>query len=185
MTPDLVVHVQNREVALQPDHLGVAPQNFDADRVERAKPRHSLDNLPDHLADAQLHLARRFVGEGDRENIPRLRPAEIQNVRYARCKDTGFSRSRAGQNQHGPVQGLHRLALFWIEIGQIGRTSVLLSRARQCRPAAGAGSSRGSSGAFGFGHVDPGDFFSPKMALVRGQFRGARARPCRALFPPL
>src|SRR2546429_1505181 len=34
----------------------------------------SLDDLPDHGADAQLHLARRLVGEGDRQNFRGPRP---------------------------------------------------------------------------------------------------------------
>jgi hypothetical protein len=82
--------------------------------MERAKPRHSLDNLADHLADAQLHLARRLVGESHRQDFRRPRPAEIENVGYARCKDTGFSGSGARQNQHRPVQGLDRFPLFRI-----------------------------------------------------------------------
>jgi len=82
--------------------------------VESAQPRHALDNLPDHLADAQLHLARRFICKSHRQNFPRMRAAEIEDVRDARCKHTGFPGSGAGQHQHGTVQGLHRLALFWI-----------------------------------------------------------------------
>ena len=69
--PDLVVDVEDGEVGLQPDQLGVAAQDFHADRVEGAEPRHALDHAADDVADARLHLARRLVGEGDGENLAR------------------------------------------------------------------------------------------------------------------
>ena len=69
--PDLVVDVEDGEIALQADQLGVAAQDLHADRVEGAEPRHALDDLPDHLADALLHLARGLVGEGDGEDLAR------------------------------------------------------------------------------------------------------------------
>ena len=62
---DLVVGVEDGEVGLEPDQLGMAAQDLDADRVERAEPRHALDGAADQVADALLHLARRLVGEGD------------------------------------------------------------------------------------------------------------------------
>ena len=73
---DLVVGVEDGEVGLQADQLGVAAQDLHADRVEGAEPGHALDHLADHLADALLHLARRLVGEGDGEDFARPRAAE-------------------------------------------------------------------------------------------------------------
>ena len=119
--PDLVVDVEDGEVVLQTHQLGVTAQNLHANRVEGAEPGHALDDLPDHLADAVLHLARRLVGEGHGEDIARPRPAEVQNVRDAGGQDPGFAGAGAGQHQHGAVQGLHRLALLRVEIGEIGR----------------------------------------------------------------
>ena len=50
--PDLVVDVENGEIGLQADQLGMAAQDLHADGMERAEPRHALDDLPDHGADA-------------------------------------------------------------------------------------------------------------------------------------
>ncbi len=118
---DLVVDVQNREIRLQADHFGVAAQDFHANRMERAHPRHALDHLADHLADAVLHLARRLVGEGDGQDLARMRAAEIEDVGDARGQNAGFSGSRAGQHQDRPVQGLHCFPLLGIEVAEIGR----------------------------------------------------------------
>ena len=83
--PDLVVDVENGEVALEAHQLGMPAQDFHADRVEGADPRHALDDLPDHEADAVLHLARGLVGEGDREDFRRPRPAQIEDMGDTRC----------------------------------------------------------------------------------------------------
>ncbi len=103
--------------ALQADHFGVAAQDFHANRMEGAHPRHALDHLADHLPDAQFHLARRLVGEGDGEDFLRPRFAEIEDVRDACRQYPGFPGSRARQHQHRPVQRLDRLALLGVEIG--------------------------------------------------------------------
>ncbi len=52
-----------------------------------------------------------------------MRAAEIEDVRDARCQDTGFPGSGARQNQYGPVQALHRLALLRVEVGEVSRAS--------------------------------------------------------------
>ena len=119
-------HVENREVRFQTHQFGVAAQDLHPDRVEGAKPRHSLDNLPHHLADAQLHLARGLVGEGHRQDLRRMRPAEPQDMRDPRCSRHGFSRFRARQDQHRAVQRLDREALLRIQRGHvIGRRPAL------------------------------------------------------------
>src|SRR6516164_2596752 len=43
--PVLITGIEDSEVGLEPDYLGVAAQNFCADGMEGAKPRHSLDGL--------------------------------------------------------------------------------------------------------------------------------------------
>ena len=121
--PDLVVDIENREVGFQPDQLGVPAQDFHADRMERAEPRHALDHAADDLADAMLHLARRLVGEGDGENLARPGAAEAENVRDAHGEDAGLAGSGAGQHQHRTVQRLDREPLLRIEAGQIGRAA--------------------------------------------------------------
>ncbi len=106
---------------LRPDQLGVAAQNLRADRVEGAEPGHALDDLPDHLSDAQLHLARRLVGEGDGEDFARVGAAEVQDVGDAGGEHPRLAGAGAGQNKHRAVQRLHGEALFRVQIGKIGR----------------------------------------------------------------
>ena len=69
---DLVVGVEDREIGLQSDQFGMAPEELRADRVEGAEPLHALDDTADEVADAVLHLPRGLVGEGDGEDFPRL-----------------------------------------------------------------------------------------------------------------
>ena len=113
--PDLVVDVENGEVGLQPDQLGMAAQDLHADRMEGAEPRHALDDLPDHRADARLHLARRLVGEGDGEDFRGARAAEREDVGDARRQHAGLAGAGAGQHQHRTVERLDRLALLGVE----------------------------------------------------------------------
>ena len=122
--PDLVVDVENGEVGLQPDQLGMPAQDLHADRMERAEPRHSLDDLPDHRADARLHLARGLVGEGDGEDFGRARAAEREDVRDARGEHAGLAGSGAGKHQHRPVERLDRLALLRVQPRKIGRGDI-------------------------------------------------------------
>ena len=121
--PDLVVDVEDGEVAFQPDQLGVAAQDLHADGMEGAEPRHALDHLADDLADAVLHLARRLVGEGDGEDLARPGAAEAEDVGDAHGEHAGLAGAGAGQHQHRAVERLHRLALLGIEPREIGRAA--------------------------------------------------------------
>ena len=127
---DLVVGVEDGEARLEADHLGMPAQNLDADRVEGAEPGHALDRFADHRADAQLHLARRLVGEGDGENFRRARAAEAEDVRDAGRQHAGLAGAGAGQHQHGAIERLDRFALLRIEPVEVaGRR--LRARARR------------------------------------------------------
>ena len=70
--PQLVVGVEDGEIGLEPDQLGVAAQHL-ARATEWKVPSQgmpstaSADDPPDPLA----HLARRLVGEGDGEDLGR------------------------------------------------------------------------------------------------------------------
>ncbi len=101
----------------------MAAEHLHADRVEGAKPRHSLDNLPDHLADAVFHLARGLVGEGDGEDFRWPRPPEIEDVRDARGQHARLSGSRARQHQDRTIKGFNGLALFGVQVREIGRAA--------------------------------------------------------------
>ena len=128
--PDLVVDVEDGEIGLQPDQLGVPAQDLAADRVEGAEPGHALDHAADHGADALLHLARGLVGEGDGEDLRRPGPPGGEDVGDARGQHPGLAGPRAGQHQHRPVERHHRLALLRIEVLEIGRRPPADPRAR-------------------------------------------------------
>ena len=131
---DLIVGIENREVGLESDELGVPAHNFRADGMKCAEPRHSLDDLPHHGADAGLHLARSLVGESHRENVAGPRTSGGQDVRYPCREDARFPGSGTGQNEHRPVERLDRKTLLWIEVVEIRRAG---GRARPRRDPAG------------------------------------------------
>ena len=112
-----------------------------------------------------------------------LRAAEIEDMGDAGGQDAGFAGSGAGQHQHRPVQRLHRLALFGIEIGEIGRRRLRAhgTRGNAAGRGLGAGNERGSV-RLRLGHV-VGDSFTAKMASRRRQFRGSGADV--GISPPL
>jgi hypothetical protein len=66
---DLVVRVEDGEVALQPGELGMAAQQRPP--IEWNVPSQGMPSTfaADQHADAVLHLARRLVGEGDGEDL--------------------------------------------------------------------------------------------------------------------
>ena len=105
----------------EPDQLGVPAQDFHADRMEGAEPRHAFDHAADDLADAVLHLARRLVGEGDGEDLARPGAAGREDVGDAHGQHAGFAGAGAGQHQHRAVERLDREPLLGIEPGEIGR----------------------------------------------------------------
>ncbi len=112
---DLVVGVEDGEVGFQPDELGMAAQDFHADRVEGAEPGHALDLRPHVAADALLHLARGLVGEGHGEDLRGPGAAGGQDVRDARDEHAGLAGARAGQHQQRAFGGLDRVALLGVE----------------------------------------------------------------------
>ena len=141
-----------------------AAQDLHADRMEGAEPRHALDHLTHHQADAALHLARRLVGEGDRQDLVRPRPPRGENVRDARGQHARFAGAGPGQHQHRPVQRLDRLPLLGIKVSEIGAPAACKAPAAM-PPALGVGgnvsSLRGSGS--GMGSSDQANL-TPKMA---------------------
>ena len=119
--PHLIVDIEHGEIGFQLHQFGVEAQDASADRVEGAEPRHAFDGLAEHLAEPQLHLARRLVGEGHRQDFVRPRPALAQDVGDARGQHAGLAGAGAGQHQNRPVQRLDRIALLGIEAVEILR----------------------------------------------------------------
>ena len=139
--PDLVVGVEDGEVGLQPDQLGVAAQDLHADRMEGAEPRHALDDLPDHRADAQLHLARRLVGEGDGEDLRRARLAEARMWAMRVVSTRVLPVPAPASTSTGPSSVSTASRCSGLRPSRYGAAAL---RARTRRDAAGGG--RGSSG---------------------------------------
>ena len=79
---DLVVGVEDGEIGLQPDQLGMAAQHARADGMEGAEPQ-PVGGAADLAADPLPHLARRLVGEGDGQDLAGKGPAG--DAGYGRC----------------------------------------------------------------------------------------------------
>jgi len=154
--------------------------------MERAEPRHALDGAADKAADALFHLACRFIGEGDGENLrgPRLRLR--QNVSDARGEHPCFAGSGAGEHEQRPLRLFHRHPLFQIEPIEIGR------RARRSHGPGRDRSLRWRSrgfGAFALRCVLGAGSRARRLGKVERQilerFRGRRAAGCRRAFATL
>ena len=134
---DLVVGIEDGEVALETDGFRVAPQDTRGDGMEGAEPPALHRGAVEQRRNAVLHLARRLVGEGHSEDLAgRARLAGDQQVGEARGQYPGLAGAGAGQHQHRAVERLDRLALARVEGVQIGREPACL-RGRRLRVALG------------------------------------------------
>ena len=115
----LVIRIEDREIAFQPHQFSMAPQQLDADRVERAKPRHPLHLLAQHLTHAVLHLARGLVGKGDRQNLMRPCAPGVEQMHDSRRQRPRFTSACPGKHQHRAVQCLDRRTLGGVQPLQI------------------------------------------------------------------
>ena len=120
--PDLVVGVEDREVRLEPDRLGMAAQDARGERVEGAEP-HPFGGAADHRLEPLAHLARRLVGEGDREQLAGKGAAGRQDMGEAGRQHPGLAGAGAGQHQHRPVDRLDGAALRLVEAGKVDAVS--------------------------------------------------------------
>ena len=116
----LVVDIEDGEVGLQAHEFGMAAQNLHADGVEGAEPGHTLDHLTDHVADALLHLARGFVGEGHCKDFGWACAAGREDVRDAGGQHACLAGAGAREHEDRTVERFHRAALLGVEIGEIG-----------------------------------------------------------------
>ena len=123
----LIVGVEDREVGLEADQLGMAAKHPRRDRMEGAEPRHALERAARKRANAFAHLARRLVGEGDGEDLARPRLAAGDEVGKASGQRRGFSGARTGEDEHRSFGRQHRLALRRVQALQVSGLR------RQCR----------------------------------------------------
>lgn len=90
--------VVDRERRGEAEALRLAAQDPHARAVEGHDP-HGVGARSDELLDALLHLARGLVGEGDREDLPRVHPALGQQVGDPVRQHPGLARARPGDDE--------------------------------------------------------------------------------------
>ena len=163
---DLVVDIEHGEIGFQLHQFGMGAQDAAADGVEGAEPRHAFHGLAQHLAEPQLHLPRRLVGEGHREDFAGAGAALAEDVRDAAGQHAGLAGAGAGQHQHRSVQRFHRLALLGIEAGEILRRG---GRARARGNAASRGLVIGNAAMGQFVRLGHANRLPPTMAPWGGE----------------
>ncbi len=117
----LVVGVENGEIGAQSRQFRVAAQHLRAQRMKGAEPLHALDSAADQQPDALAHFARRLVGEGHGENLPRPCALRREQMSKPRRQYARLARARAREHQHRPVETFHRLALLRVQPVEPGR----------------------------------------------------------------
>ena len=110
----LVVGIDDGEVRPQAAAFSVAAQDARRYRVKVPRCQPSTERPTSASTRSFISLAAP-VGEGDREELPRMREPGGQEVREPRGEHASLSRPRAGKNQHRAFGRLHRLALLGIE----------------------------------------------------------------------
>ena len=118
--PELVVGVEDREIRGEADRLGMAAQDAGGDGVKCAEPD-AVRGPANHRIEALAHLARRLVGEGDRQDLAREGAAGGQDMGEASRQDPRLAGPGAGQHQDRPVERLDGPALCFVERGEEAR----------------------------------------------------------------
>ncbi len=141
---DLVVGVEDGEVGLQADQLGVAAQDLRADRVEGAEPRHALDDRRRPCAPMRSFISRAALLVKVTARISR-RAAPGRARGCGRCAVVStrvLPVPAPASTSTGAVEGLDRLALLRVQARE-GKAPPR-PRARPRRDPAGGG--RGGRG---------------------------------------
>ena len=94
--------------------LGLGPQDTQEHAVEGAHPQVARTVLAHALAYTVAHLARRLVGEGERQYAPRLQ-AQLHEVGHLVGEHTCLARARTRNHQRGAIVIGHSLQLALIE----------------------------------------------------------------------
>ena len=103
----LVGGVEDGVVGRESDGLRPSSEQAGAEAMERADPDTAAGQDVRH---ARVHFGRRFVGEGDRQDLPRI-DASLNQVGDAAGNDAGFPRAGSRQHQQGAVDMFDRKLL--------------------------------------------------------------------------
>ena len=106
----LVVDAERSRVT---EPVGIGTQDAHARRVERADP-HLQCHRAHQRCDALAHLARRLVGEGDREDLHRM-DALVDEMSDAMSEHTGLARPGTGHHQQRSATMHDRIELIRIQ----------------------------------------------------------------------
>ncbi len=93
-------------------------------RVESAHVERLRDALADQPVEPRAQLARRLVGEGDRQDVPGRDQARLDQVGDAVDDDAGLARARPGQDEQRPIGMGHRLPLLRVQPLQYTRPTL-------------------------------------------------------------
>ena len=107
---ELIVFVEDRELIAEAERGQLLLHDAQTGRVERGDPR-GLD--VQQSMHAILHLARRLVGEGDREDAVG-RSALLDDVGDPVGDDAGLARTGTGDHQQRPFNAVDGLALAFV-----------------------------------------------------------------------
>ncbi len=123
----LVAGIEDLEKLRQARVAMMRAQQPVAEPVERAHP-HAARVDRQHRRKPRQHLARRLVGEGDREDSRRAHLAALDQVRDARGEDARLAAARAGEDERGFARQGDGLVLLGIEVREnLGHRSKVVS----------------------------------------------------------
>ena len=109
----LIIRIINGKCGIIAKAVNVSAQDPHAGRVKGTHPN-LIRAEPHQLIHALPHLARRLIGERDRENIPRIHAHLVDQIRDAMRQGTRFAGSGTGQQQQRPLCAADCLFLFRI-----------------------------------------------------------------------
>ena len=111
----LVICVVYSKTIVESQAVDVTPQNPHTGGVKCGHPD-ALRAKAHNFVHTLSHLLRRFVGEGDRHNIPGVHPFLLNQVSNSVRQNPGFSGTRSCQNQQRPFCVADCLFLLRIQI---------------------------------------------------------------------
>ena len=112
--PPRVGLVVDRELPRVPEPLGLGAQDARAGGVEGHQP-HPARAVAEQPLDALAHLLGRLVGEGDRQDLARLRLVGVDQVGDAVGEHARLAGARPREDQQRPLAVRHRLPLGLVE----------------------------------------------------------------------